>query len=511
MEFTQQEHAVRIQVPILNKEVTTEIATDLTLPDYQPPVKRLLRVRAVVSPPDRYISAGNAEFSGTVDYSVLYAGEDSAIYCANHTEEYRFGVPMEVASDIELGEGLLCDVPVCTESTSGRVTAPRKLALKCRLHATVHIFGVRCMEEQTSALPPEGTERLLSHVECAQIFAGSDEPLRLGDEILCEGTGDALRVICASAQVFVTEATAGSGTVHCRGEVCLKLLCAHEVEGDIPSPLFRRIPFSHEVPTDGVEVNCDCCAYGSCSDLQITVEDGKILCDVSILLKTKAQRNVSVSYTRDLYSTVAETETRYVGCTAPGALLCHNGNVSLNTTLSLEEAGIRPGQRVVDIDLQPTVTAMESERGKVQLSGNCRCFAILFDGEDYGIQEFDLPFRYAVDCPTAPTAYEAIVDVITCRSRADGERVGVDAELSVCLALRTETDFSLVAEAVMGETIHTNSAVCTVCYPGKGDTLWSVAKRHHRAVSALSAANALSDAPRADSPESLAGVTYLLI
>lgn len=511
MEFANRENALRIQVPILNKEVTTELSTDLTLPDYQPPVKRLLRVRATVSPPDRYISAGNAEFSGTVDYSVLYAGEDSAIYCANHTEEYRFGVPMEVASDIELGEGLLCDVMTCAESTSGRVTAPRKLALRCRLHSSVHVFGVRCIEEQLNNLPPEGTERLLSHAECAQIFAGTDEPLQLGDEILCEGTGDALRVICASAQVFVTEATAGSGSVHCRGEVCLKLLCAHEVEGDVPSPLFRRIPFSREVPTEGVEVNCDCCAYGSCSDLQITVEDGKILCDVSILLKTKAQRNVTVSYTQDLYSTVAETENRYLACTVPCALRCHNGNVSLNTTLSLEEAGIRPGQRVVDIDLQPTVTALESERGKVQLAGTCRCFAILFDGEEYSIQEFDLPFRYAVDCPAAPTAHEVAVDVITCRSRADGERVGIDAELSVCLAMRTENNFSLLSEAVMGQALPSDSSTCTVCYPGKGDTLWSVAKRYHCAISTLSTTNALSDSPRADAPESLAGVTYLLL
>ncbi len=511
MEFSKQENALRIQVPILNKTVMTELSTDLTLPDYQPPIKRLLRVRATASPPERYMSAGNAEFSGTVDYSVLYAGEDCAIYCANHTEEYRFNTPMEVAPDIELGEGLLCDVFTCAENATGRVTAPRKLALKCRLRSAIHIWGVRCMEEQLNNLSPESTERLLSHAECAQSFAGTSEPLRLGDEILCEGTGDAMRVICASAQVFVTEATAGSGSVHCRGEVCLKLLCAHEVEGDVPSPLFRRIPFSQEVPTEGVEVNCDCCAYGSCSDLQITVEDGKILCDVSILLKTRAQRNVSVSYTRDLYSTAAETENRYVSCTAPCALRCHNGNFSLNTTLSLEEAGIRQGQRVVDIDLQPTVTALENERGKVQLVGSCRCFAILFDGEEYGIQEFDLPFRYAVDSPTAPTDYDVCVDVITCRSRADGERVGVDAELSVCLSMRTETSFSLLTEAVKGQEIKSSSSLCTICYPGKNDTLWSVAKRYHCSVAGLSAANALSDTPRADSPESLAGVTYLLV
>ena len=208
MEFSKQENALRIQVPILNKTVMTDLSADLTLPDYQPPIKRLLRVRATASPAERYMSAGNAEFSGAVDYSILYAGEDGAIYCANHTEEYRFQTPMEVAPDIELGEGLLCDVFTCAENASGRVTAPRKLALKCRLRSAIHIWGVRCVEERLHNLPPESTERLLAHTECAQSFAGTSEPLRLGDEILCEGTGDAMRVISASAQVFVTEATA---------------------------------------------------------------------------------------------------------------------------------------------------------------------------------------------------------------------------------------------------------------------------------------------------------------
>jgi hypothetical protein len=89
--------------------------------------------------------------------------------------------------------------------------------------------------------------------------------------------------------------------------------------------------------------------------------------------------------------------------------------------------------------------------------------------------------------------------------------VGVDAELSVCLSMRAQTEFSLLTETVTGQEIKSSGSVCTVCYPGKNDTLWSVAKRYHCSVASLSSANALSDAPRADSVESLAGVTYLLV
>ena len=43
-----------VQVPILNKTLTTEVAGDYSLPDYQPEIKRLLRIATNVLPPNRF-------------------------------------------------------------------------------------------------------------------------------------------------------------------------------------------------------------------------------------------------------------------------------------------------------------------------------------------------------------------------------------------------------------------------------------------------------------------------
>ena len=107
--------------------------------------------------------------------------------------------------------------------------------------------------------------------------------------------------------------------------------------------------------------------------------------------------------------------------------------------------------------------------------------------------------------------YDATVDVIGCRARVDGERIGVDAELSVSLATRGDTTFEMLSEATFGEAVVRQGAVYTVCYPSRDDTLWSVAKRYHRAVSVIADVNSLAGAPAADSPESLSGVRYLLV
>ena len=504
--------AVRVQVPICDKQTVTELSSDFSLPDYQPQIKRLLRVCATVSPPDRYVGSGRAEFSGNVDYSILYSGNDGALYCATERADYQWSVPVEMTADIDLNEGFVCDVDVVPDIATGRVIAPRRLSVKCRLRSHVRLWGIRQIEESISAPEQYGIERLCGHTKSARLFVGNGEPLQLGDEILLDATDADLRVISAEGEVFVQDATAGSGVVNARGEVCLKLLCCRESAPNTPVLQLRRIPFEQEIVTEGAEVNCDCCADGVCSEIRVTVEEGRLLCEVSLRLRARAQRNEEFSFTRDLYSTHAECESRSTTCTLPLAIKCINGNVSLNHTATLEEVGIRTGTNVLDLSLTPSVISLEYENGKYRLTGRCRAHVILADEEDFYAQEFEIPFRYDTDGEDNPTLdYDAAVSTVSCRARVDGERIAIDAELAVALAVRGECRVEMLTEAQFGDPIARTGAVCTICYPAKSDTLWSVAKRYHRAVNAIAESNALAGSPAADSPDSLSGVKYLLV
>ncbi len=506
----EQRQTARMQAPLGERQIVTELSEDFDLPDYQPEIKRLLRVQARVSPADSYIGAGSAECSGTVDYSILYSGADGTLYCANQTGEYRFAFPVELPADFDAGEGLICDVDSQAENVAGRVMAPRKLTLRCRLRSRAQLWGTRVIPDPIGQAA--GMERLTEECETARLFLGTGEPLELGDEILCDPREGDVRVIAADGQVFVTEANAGSGSVTCRGEVCLKLLCSHDATGDTYG-IQRRLPFSQTVPTDGAEVNCEVCAAGVCRDLRVTVEDGKIDCDVTVVLSVRAQRNETVSLLRDAYSTEAECATATREIPVPLSLGCVCGNFSVNRMLSLEEVGIPSGARVVDADGTVTLTETAADRGKLCCSGKCRFRLVLATGEDYTVQEAELPVRYETDgaAGTVITASELCAEVIGCRARIDGEKLALDAEIAVSGTLRGERTVSVLAEAVQGEPWQAPGAVFTVCYPAKDDTLWQVAKRYHVPVASLCSKNALAAAPAADSRESLAGVKYLMV
>lgn len=512
--YFQKENArpvTRMQAPLGERQLVTELSEELDLPDYQPEIKRLLRVRAEVMPADAYIGAGNAECTGAVEYSVLYAAGDGMLYCATCSGSYRFAFPVELTPELDAGEGLLCDVDSQPESVTGRVTAPRKLTLRCRLRTRAQLWGTRVLPDpagQTADL-----QRLMGQCEAAHLFLATGEPLVLGDEIVCDPKDGDIRVISAEGRVLVSEAVAGSGTVSCRGEVCLRLLCSYDATGTVCT-LQRRIPFSQSVEADGVEVNCEACADGVCQDVRVTVEEGRIACDVTVCLRTRAQRNEAVSYLKDAYSTQAECETTVRSLEVPVALRSVCGNASLNAVQEPEEVGARAGMRPVDVDGSVVLTGVEQARGKYYLLGKCR-LSVLMQGEaDWSVQELELPLRYEVDGAASGmeiTAAELRGEVLSCRVRADGERLGVDAEVAVCGTLRGTCGVRVLTDLQCGAAWQAPNAIFTVCYPGKTDTLWSVAKRYHTPVSALTAKNALAQAPAADATDSLAGVSFLLV
>ncbi|MBE6632869.1 MAG: LysM peptidoglycan-binding domain-containing protein [Ruminococcaceae bacterium] len=507
-----EKQGARIQAPIGEKVIMTEMTEEFSLPDYQPEMKRLLRVSATVMPADSYVGAGSAECAGAVDYTILYAGNDGLIYCANQSGEYRFSTPVEIGVELEAGEGILCDVEPLVEQVTGRVVAPRRLLVKCKLKGTVKLYGQRLIGDALEG--EDSVERLCGESESAVLFLGMGEELALADEILCDGETADMRVICGEGRVFVTDAVAGSGCVNCRGELVLKLLGAKGdgAGGEKPVRLIRRIPFSQSVPVDGAEVNCEACADGVCRTLQVTVEEGRILCDATVCLQARAVRNQRVSYVRDAYSTVRSCETVYKKLKLPYVIRALNGNLSLNTAMPLEEAGVRPGAEAVDVTGWATVESPEVERGKYRIGGKCRFHVILSDGEEFHSREIEIPFRFETEGGRElPAMWDLRAEVISCRVRLDGERLGVDAELAIMACLRGEREIEMLTEASFGGEWKQEEAVCRICYPERGDTLWSVAKRYHCGVNDLSERNRLANAPAADAVESLAGVNYLMI
>lgn len=521
-----------IQRPICDKIVTYDLSGDFSLPDYQPEIKRLLRIETSVLPPERYMSREHLDLSGSMDYFVLYTGNDDQLYCAPLSTDYQISIPLDderngydSMSSLS-SEDITCTCHIAADPVTGRVTAPRRLNIKCRLTAKAKAYAPVPVAATDSDTAGADTELLWGHIKSARLYQGVGEMLSLQDDvILSPGDNREMRVVCAEGRVMVTETTSAMNMVTCRGDVLLKLtLCPTDPpDGELAAPVLmtRKIPFSQAIDIAGVTPDCSSCAHGACSEMSVEVEEGQLHADLGIILEVLAQKNQVTPYVKDIYSPQRENDCIYATYPVEEALKCFNGNFTLSDSLPLSEVGISPAARVIDVAATAFPESIFVSQGKCVLTGRCRAHMILSREGEYSSASFELPFKYESDSgllatdldsdsPITPD-FDAEAQAVSCRARMDGERVGIDAELAIMLRSVKKEEMTALSGVSYGEKVVRRCGEYVICFPAPTDTLWTVAKRYHAPLAALSAANNLPLPEAADKAGSLDGIDYLIV
>ena len=504
-------YSTLVQLPVSDKSVINEISGDFTLPDYQPEIKKLLKVTASVLPASRYIGDRGAEFSGGIDYYVIYAGADNQIYCAPLSAEYKIDVPLEGSvSELQNTTGYAVITP---DNVSGRVTSPRKLSIKCRLRTRARIFGDASLDDRFGG--GDGSLEVLYGLDdSARSVVSTGEMLRLSDEIVASGSGDEIRVVSADGRALVDEVICTEGNVNCRGNLYLKLLMSRE-DGSAPYTLTRKIPFSQLVASAGVSHGDDASARASVCEMSITVEDGRIAIDIGMLIECHAATLDKVKYVKDVYSTERRVDSEYRILDFPRREIAENGNFTLSESMTLEEAGIANGASVIDItgSVYPESYSFDSDRCTV--SGRARYDILLENGGEYSSAVIEFPFKYETRSPDqlAGVPADALFsgEAVSTRARIDGERIGIDSEISMSGCIFEIAKTKILDKVCFGDEIGRRVGEYTVCYPDKSESLWSVAKRYGAPIDTVVAANKLAREAALDSEDSLADIKYLMI
>lgn len=516
----------KLQGELFSRGFSTDLAAEFVLPDYQPEIKRLLRVRALALPVDQYIGAAGAELSGAVEFQALYAAGDDSLWCVTKREDYQLSCPIEATDEFDLSDAPVCEIQTETEGVSGRVLAPRKLSARCRVRTQVCLLSDRAK----TALPPEsaeGIEPLTDQIWASRVRIGKSAPFTLTDEILLDPSKPPLRVISASGEVFPTEVKAGTDLVACRGELLLTLLCAEEQlpslenaedclpASALPMLLSRRIPFAVEVPLDGVQPSCACNAWGSCSEVAVTVEESRILCDLTAVLTVRAVCREEFSFVRDAFSTVRLTEPVFRVLPVQKNLCCRNANCSVSATKELSSLGLKPDSRILETTADVLLQAPEAARGNYILPGVVT-FHILVLSPDGDVSTCDLeaPFRFETpaETNTVPAKNASVALPVLAKATLDSSRLLAEAELSLALDLSAADSVELLSDLRAGEPLAPRPQTdLRIYYPSPSDSLWSVAALYHTPVATLLKKNHLPTPASPSSPDSLNGVRYLVV
>ena len=500
-----------LQLPICDKTVVTELSGDFTLPDYQPEIKRLLRVGASILPPSKYIGDREAEFAGNIDYYVLYTGSDNELYCAPLTAEYKVNLPIERVDSDDSGSVVdpIGDVITVTDMISGRVTAPRKISIKCRLRSRARIFGDMPLENGFGE-GDDSVRVLTGEMKASRVLQSGAEHLNLSDEMICDNKDGDMRVISADGRVMISEVAPALGSVSCRGDVYLTLLISRE-DGSRPYTSRRKLPFSCTVQIDGVVNGCGVNAKGTVSEMNITIDEGRIGIDLGIIVEAEACRDESISYIKDMYSIARQTDNTYknVSMFAVNMPIC--GNFTLSDSVALTDAGIPENAKIISVIGSASADEYSFEGGKCVIGGKAK-FSILADRDgEYSVFDLELPFSYRAPFTGDFDSASCAAEIVSASARLDGERIGIDAEVSVSGSAMMNRSEKMLASLGFGDEITRERGEYVICYPMSGDSLWSVAKRYGAPTEKLIEANGIDSDVHLDSEDSLDGLNYVVI
>jgi len=462
--------------PMCETTVTNEISCEYTLPDYLPEIRRLLYVTNTILPPAKYVGGSSAEFDGTVDYQALYVGSDGALYTAPVSCEYNFNVPLEKVSEFDLNEGVTVFVTSNAENVSARVSGPRRLSMRMRMRSRVRAYGKMPYGERYIGDASEESVYKLNKVsECAELVSALSDALTVSEEIV--GMGDDVRVIGADGKIHVDEAFVCDSGVNAKGNVILKLLCANG-DGRVET-VSRKLPFDTEIDAEipmGDEKHCRVC--GTVSEISVNVGEGKIICDVNVLLDAQIGVNRPMSYTADIYSSEKTSVCEFADNAVPVMLRALNGNFSQSERIPLSELSIPDGANAVDVCASVAFDNCEESGGRYILTGQSRYVLVCEKDGEYSACEVNLPIRFETESAGVLNIFDTSADVISCRARVGGENLELDSEISVAAAfLGTEKIVSLKS-VEFSEPIQKNSGELILCYPAPDDTSWTVAKRY---------------------------------
>lgn len=500
---------------VCQRQLGTDVSEELTLPDYQPAINRLLRITPTLTPPARYIGAERIELSGSVSYGILYSGEDGQLYTATLPSSYSFEAAPDDIPEADLSALACLLATVRPDSLTGRVTAPRRLSL--RMHLTAHITCLAdCQPQETleGEVNSDGLRRLVEQAEFGDAVHAEEESIPLEDEIIHEQGEGELRVIGADGWVFVNEASAARGCIVCRGELILRILTCREGGRQDVESITRRLPFVRELEAPQVSPGWECRGSGKCRSVNVSVGDGRLLCEAAMSLEAEACHRDSFVSTRDIYSTTASAEISLAEHRAWLPVKVANGNFSQSGVFDAAEAKLPSQARIVDAVGTASADSLICEHGRCVVGGEVHYSLIYNDGEQYGAVELSQLLRYETDLPSGVPDGElcgsAELTVLSCRSRMDGERVSVDCEIGVALSAGLDVRIPVLERARFGSAVQLRTGECVVCYPDSADTLWSVARRYLADADAIAAQNSL-DVREPDAPTSLGGARFLII
>ena len=461
--------------------VPHDVTGEVVLPDYLPPVGRIISFSAAALDGNRFYDPPSLEASGLLACSVTYAGDDGEITSYPVNLDYSVKVPVGDGGGSAQSYFVRTDVgsPVC------RATAPRKLSLSAKL--STEVFSVRSSEAgPRAAADGEGAGGAGVEYRLVRVPSSTVRFLRATGETTgdlpiptADGGGQPKIVNCAGVS-YVTGVSAAPESVTVRGETvvtCLVLTPDGEYKtASAKAPFEEKLAGDGPVPDEG---EFGAAAFVRCASVNVSEAGGAFVFSAEHDVDAELWRTAPTPAATDAYCTEYASDT--VMKEIRPVRFCGSVASAVTATGSARLPG--SGERfVISASSRTSGGASEvTEDGRLILSGQCTVTAAVAGGGKAEPVDVTFPFRFEYPlgrtCGTPTVRWEA--SVIGAEARPDGERLNATAEIAVSAAVTATDKIGTVGEVKIraGEPVEAKRSSVRVFFPDGETAAWDVMRR----------------------------------
>ena len=488
--------------------VTVDVSGEYILPDYMPPVEKLLRVEAQPVIDEKYCSGEKITLGGHICWKVLYLSGDGEIKSFETEERFT-----ESCTIHRLDDNCIVWVQCAAENPVCRLSSPQKMSLRCQCELTLTPVTPRDVtprvatenESDASSEQIESVQMETGLSESCVFLTAQDRGVRCSEDI--ETTdGEIDRIISEQHMAILTDAKTMGEKLEYRCDVSFSILY-HTVTPDgtgTYGSVQAHFPITRTVEVPQWTDNIAC--FGECEVKELGIQIGtdrsgqRRLIELDYVVDTDftAYENKKTPVVRDAFSVEYPTRLQTQSCRT----MKHRKTDRVNFTVSgmLPVTQDSPGQ-VIDLRGEIHQVEVRGDKNKFVISGNVDLSAILrdADGDRIFAQTGEIPFQYE----GVSDGFMGDIDKRICcavtdlRGRVEGGQIRCDMEIHLCFNVLEKVNQPLITAIVLDteqplERQEEDGMV--LYYPRAGESVWDIAKKYRVSPDAIRQSNGMDPA-----------------
>ncbi len=479
---------------LLKCEKEIHVETEFVLPDYCPPIKKILSVRIEPAISSKNVSGNVLNLDGVSGLKVIYLDDRDIL--ASFESAFIFSKNIECDFDLKDTQ---ISADASAERLNLRVLSERKLEVKGPIMVKICINRTN-IQKCLCPISEDGFETLCTTLPTNDSIMFAEKNLIIDDEIsLSESHAEIGKILNYTGKILPDECKIMNGKVMLKGSLLVYVTYLSS-DNFVACHYEQKLPYSQVCDIDGIDENFSCKTEEKLVFLEVKCRNGgydesrTMTVNAKLHINVEAYRESECNVVLDVYSTTKNIEAQTQSIHIKKSVDKVNDVFVAKKNLEFSGGSV---SNVVDIRSDVQTTGVKKIDNCISVFGIVYIKMIVCDAN--GTPEFceraiDFEYKYKTAIDANKTEYEAEIQITNLSYVISSDScIEISCEMSVCLEIFEIKEISVVTSVSTDTDTQTRSSECSVvvCYLENETDLWSIAKKYKSSVSEIAVMNSI--------------------